>query len=501
MNSRCPTPWYFCDGSVWKACAYGDLEAVQSFCEEDNSLVNRQDGGGYSALQWAALNNRPAVASYLIDKGAALNAQDAQGQTALHWAAVKGSVAAAAVMLRAGAHPTLRDGRGYTICHVASQYGQTTLLYQLVLRWGIDLDAPDNDGRAALHWAAYKGYSDTVRLLLVLGASWGVADKEGCTPLHWAAIRGNGEVCTLLLQGGSPSLLKQPDVTGSTPAQLAVEKNHRYLGLTLAEWQQREEGGRLFGRKGRLYWLVSLQLCPAIWALIIGLVSLFLHKVVNFSGLPRLGPVAMFWAWAVVVSASVGLVLLYLTTTADPGVIAPGSSHSRSSGPKLIDSPALWAGQWQQLCVTCKIVRPLRAKHCSTSDRCVELFDHFCPWVGNTIGRGNRHYFLLFLWIELFAMTDSAIVAIVRIHQAVSSSSWESSALAITQATQISRNVTTNELANWQRYTYLRDPHGMFMNPFDKGCRNNCVEAMLPKHGSTAPLVLPEQEALLRAAV
>ena len=73
--------------------------------------------------------------------------QDAQGQTALHWAAVKGSVAAAAVMLRAGAHPTLRDGRGYTICHVASQYGQTSLLYQLVLRWGIDLDAPDNDGR------------------------------------------------------------------------------------------------------------------------------------------------------------------------------------------------------------------------------------------------------------------------------------------------------------------------------------------------------------------
>ncbi len=61
--------------SVWKACAYGDLEAVQSFCEEDKSLVNRQDGGGYSALQWAALNNRPAVASYLVDQGAAINAQ------------------------------------------------------------------------------------------------------------------------------------------------------------------------------------------------------------------------------------------------------------------------------------------------------------------------------------------------------------------------------------------------------------------------------------------
>ena len=66
------------------------------------------------------------------------------------------------------------------------------------------------------------------------------------------------------------------NLSAGSPTHLAA---CRYLGLTLAEWQQREEGGRLFGRRGRLYWLVSLQLCPAIWALIIGLVSLFLHKV------------------------------------------------------------------------------------------------------------------------------------------------------------------------------------------------------------------------------
>lgn len=67
---------------------------------------------------------------------------------------------------------------------------------------------------------------------------------------------------------------------------------------------------------------------------------------------------------------------------------------------RQFDSPALWAGNWGQLCVSCKIVRPLRAKHCSVTDRCVEAFDHFCPWVGNTIGRGNRHLFLLFLWVN-----------------------------------------------------------------------------------------------------
>ena len=54
-----------------------------------------------------------------------------------------------------------------------------------------------------MHWAAYKGYADTVRLLLVMNARMSLPDKEGCTPLHWGAIRGNGEACTLLLQVGA----------------------------------------------------------------------------------------------------------------------------------------------------------------------------------------------------------------------------------------------------------------------------------------------------------
>lgn len=100
--------------------------------------------------------------------------------------------------------------------HVAAQYGQTAFIYHIVAKWNADPDVPDNDGRSPLHWfvlflmlpaillvpianmvlmgfnllflfsfyilpcrAAYKGFADSIRLLLFLDAYRGRQDKEG----------------------------------------------------------------------------------------------------------------------------------------------------------------------------------------------------------------------------------------------------------------------------------------------------------------------------------
>lgn len=71
------------------------------------------------------------------------------------------------------------------MCHVAAQYGQTAFIYHVALRWDADIDEPDVDGRTPLHWAAYKGFADTIRLLLVMDARWSLPDREVGDNLRW----------------------------------------------------------------------------------------------------------------------------------------------------------------------------------------------------------------------------------------------------------------------------------------------------------------------------
>jgi palmitoyltransferase len=266
--------------TISKACAYGDFDKLREFISSDPSSINKPDEQGYYPLQWAALNNRVAETTLLLSSGANVNLCDQSGQAAIHWAAVRGSLPVLETLLRHNADYELKDSRGYSICHVAAQYGQTAVLYHLALKWGVDIDQPDGDGRAPLHWAAYKGYADTARLLMVLEARYTLADKEGCTPLHWAAIKGNGEACTVLLQGGASSLLTLKDITGSTPPELALEKGHKYLGLHLAEYKNKLDGSSgMCSKSSRFSWITQTQLCPVIWMLILGLVALYIHKV------------------------------------------------------------------------------------------------------------------------------------------------------------------------------------------------------------------------------
>ena len=55
-----------------------------------------------------------------------------------------------------------------------------------------------------------------------------------------------------------------------------------------------------------------------------------------------------------------------------------------------------------QLCADCFTIRTSRSKHCSVCNRCVERFDHHCPWINNCVGVKNHTYFIIFV-ITMFS--------------------------------------------------------------------------------------------------
>jgi len=48
--------------------------------------------------------------------------------------------------------------------------------------------------------------------------------------------------------------------------------------------------------------------------------------------------------------------------------------------------------------------------------------------------------------------------------------------LTLGQASQVGQNITTNEMTNAYRYTYLKGPDSRYFNPYDHGCIKNCAD-------------------------
>lgn len=86
----------------------------------------------------------------------------------------------------------------------------------------------DENGLTAVHWAADRGHTEILDLLLKNGANVNITDKESNqTPLHYAVSCGHSESVRILLKHGADPHVKDAD--GTTCFDIAVESNDPHI--------------------------------------------------------------------------------------------------------------------------------------------------------------------------------------------------------------------------------------------------------------------------------
>ncbi len=67
------------------------------------------------------------------------------------------------------------------------------------------------------------------------------------------------------------------------------------------------------------------------------------------------------------------------------------------------------------LCAQCELIKTKQSRHCVICGRCVQRFDHHCPWLNNCVGYRNHLYFYLFVLsltlytIQLFSISFDSL--------------------------------------------------------------------------------------------
>lgn len=229
-------------------------DTTTAICDED----------GNSPLRNAIFRGNAEMVKLLLDSGADANHQDDQGWRPLGLAAHSGYTDVIQLLLENGGNIAATDGDGWTPLHSAADGGHCNAV-DFLLERGANLAALDHTGKTALHIASRGGHHEVVEALLKLSAPSEVTqtDDHQRTPLFYAAMRGHSHVLKLLLSKSTE--INAKDYYRSTALFAAVRNGHEEVigqllaiggipidskdifGETVFYWAQRSGNGQVVG--------------------------------------------------------------------------------------------------------------------------------------------------------------------------------------------------------------------------------------------------------------
>ncbi|KAL9356642.1 hypothetical protein Peur_049895 [Populus x canadensis] len=281
------------------------------------------------------------------------------------------------------------------------------------------------------------------------------------------------------------------------------------------------KGRNIFFIKGRLMFGPDVRLLVITLLLIVVPIVIFCTNVaINLlHEFPTYNVVYVIQAVTILFTIYV-LVLLFLTSARDPGIV-PRNSHPpeeeicydssvpvnasgrHTSTPRLPHTKEVFVNGFSikvKYCNTCMIYCPPRCSHCSVCDNCVERFDHHCFWMGQCIGLRNYRYFFLLvsssalLCIFIFAMSALNIKFVMDDHGTLWKAMKESPASIILMVYSFIFLLFTGSLTCFHLYligrnktTYENSRYRAVnrQNVYDRGCFRNFLEVFCTKTKSS----------------
>ncbi|MDR2349510.1 MAG: ankyrin repeat domain-containing protein [Deltaproteobacteria bacterium] len=210
-------------------------EMLEAIDQGADALYANEDG--LSCLMTAASSNPdPSVISVLAANGAKPSDREKlYGFDSLMFAAAFNQQSLVTeVLLRFGGDPKAANDEGSTALHLAAAINPSPQVMSSLLNAGSDIEARDRNGATALTLSAGYGRNLLVmKRLLGAKANPEAADIAGRTPLHYAARHnGNPDFARTLAEAGAN--LEHKDLRGATPIFGAAGNENEDILITLS---------------------------------------------------------------------------------------------------------------------------------------------------------------------------------------------------------------------------------------------------------------------------
>ena len=135
-----------------------------------------------------------------------------------------------------------------------------------LLKAKADVNAPQNDGATALHWAAYWEDADTTAVLIRAGANVNARNNFGVNPLMLAAGNGNAAVIGQLLKAGADP--NGAVLGGETPLMYAARTGHVNAVNALLEAGAQVDAKETWNGQTALLWAAAAGHAAVVHTLI-----------------------------------------------------------------------------------------------------------------------------------------------------------------------------------------------------------------------------------------